>query len=263
MNIGAHVRNEAPLEAAAARDADLVQIFLSDPQSWKAPLPRDDAAALQAASLPIYVHSPYLINVGSPNNRVRIPSRKILADTVAAAEAIGAKGVVVHGGHVGDDEDLSTGVERWRKALDSFEITVPVLIENTAGGDKATVREIDAYGPLWEAIGDLPVGVCIDTCHAWAAGEDMSTVVDRVRAATGKIDLVHCNDSRDPAGSWRDRHANLGDGEIPEELLVAVVRAANAPVVVETPGGAEEQAADIAWLRERLTRDERSATRPS
>ncbi|MCH7585629.1 MAG: hypothetical protein IH941_10840 [Acidobacteria bacterium] len=80
----------------------------------------------------------------------------------------------------------------------------------------------------------------------------MSTVVERITAMTGGIDLVHCNDSRDPLGSNRDRHTNLGAGEIPVELLVEVVRSANAPVVVETPGGAEGQAADIALLREQL-----------
>jgi deoxyribonuclease IV len=250
--IGAHVRNESPLVAAGARGADVVQVFLSNPQSWKPPQPRPDAEELRAADLPIYVHSPYLINVGSPNNRVRIPSRKILADTVAAAAAIGAAGVVVHGGHIGDDEDAEVGVERWRKALDSFEVSVPVLLENTAGGTRAILREIAGYGLLWEAIGDLDVGVCIDTCHVWAAGEDLETVVGRVRAETGRLDLIHCNDSLDPFGSWRDRHANLGEGEIPEELLVGVARDAGVPAVVETPGAAEEHAADIAWLRARI-----------
>jgi deoxyribonuclease-4 len=77
-------------------------------------------------------------------------------------------------------------------------------------------------------------------------------VVSRVLAATGRIDLVHCNDSRDPFDSRRDRHANLGDGEIPGELLAGVVRDAGAPAVVETPGEAIEHSADIRWLRERL-----------
>lgn len=252
MKIGSHVSNSDPLAEAAARDADLIQVFLSNPQSWKKPLPRDDAEELLAADTPIYVHSPYLVNVGSSNNRIRIPSRKIIADTVEAAAAVGAAGVIVHGGHIDDDEDIAVGFERWRKALDSVELTVPLLIENTAGGGNAILRHLDNYGRLWEEIGDYGVGVCLDTCHAWAAGEDLSTVVERITAMTGGIDLVHCNDSRDPSGSNRDRHTNLGAGEIPVELLVEVVRSANAPVVVETPGGAEEQAADIALLREQL-----------
>lgn len=251
--VGAHVPSDDPLAEAASRGADLVQLFLSSPQSWKAPLPRADAEALRTATIPVYVHAPYLINVGSPNNRIRIPSRKILADTLAAADAVGAAGVIVHGGHVGNDEDVAVGRERWRKALESVDLVVPVLLENTAGGGNAILRECDSYGPLWEAIGSFRVGAVIDTCHAWAAGEDMATLVDRVRAATGRIDLVHCNDSRDPHASNRDRHANLGDGEIPEDVLVGVLRAAGAPVVVETPGEAPEHAADIAWVRARTS----------
>jgi deoxyribonuclease-4 len=252
MLIGAHLPSLRPLEEAAAVGAEVVQIFLSNPQSWKKPAPREDAGELRASPLPVYVHAPYLINVASPNNRVRIPSRNILADTLAAAGEVGAAGVVVHGGHVGDDEDAEAGVERWRKALEAVERPVPVLLENTAGGGNAVLREIARLGPLWEVVGHLGVGICLDTCHAWAAGEDLATLVDRVKAAAGRIDLVHCNDSRDPAGSGRDRHANLGRGEIPPDLLVAVVRAAGAPVVVETPDGEGGQADDIAWLKERL-----------
>ena len=250
--IGSHVSAADPVGAAQERDAELVQFFLSNPQSWKKPVPRDDVGELRASGLGLYAHAPYLINVGAANNRVRIPSRKILADTIAAAADLGMAGIVVHGGHFGDGEDAAVGRERWRKALDSVESTVPILLENTAGGEYAILREIDQYGPLWEVIGGYNVGVCIDTCHAWAAGEDLETIVDRVVAATGRIDLVHCNDSRDPHDSRRDRHANLGAGEIPEDLLLGLVRAGGAPVLVETPGEAPDQAADIAWLRARL-----------
>ncbi len=252
IRVGAHVSSVAPLEEAAERGADVVQVFLSNPQSWKKPPPRADVAALRAATLPLYVHAPYLINVASPNNRVRIPSRNILADTLQAAAAVGAAGVVVHAGHVGDDEDPAVGVERWRKALEAVARPVPVLLENTAGGGKAVFRDLGRLGPLWEAIGHLGVGVCLDTCHAWAAGEDLETAVDRVRAVTGGLQLLHCNDSRDPAGSSRDRHTNLGRGLIPLGLLAGVAAAAAAPIVVETPDDEGGQAADIAWLRERL-----------
>lgn len=252
MLIGAHVGPKDPIAEAAARNADVVQIFLSNPQSYKKPNPREDAAELIASDLAIYVHSPYIMNPVSANNRIRIPSRKTLAQTMEAAEAIGARGVVVHGGHVEDDEDLSVGFDRWRKALDSFESSVPLLIENTAGGGNAVVRSLDNYGPLWEIIGEYNVGVVLDTCHAWAAGEDLETAVERVTAATGRIDLVHCNDSRDPHDSRRDRHTNLGKGMIPQDLILAVVRAADAPVVVETPDDDGGQAEDIAWLRDNV-----------
>jgi len=252
MLIGAHVPSVHPLEEAAAVGAEVVQVFLSNPQSWKKPTARPDAAELRASPLAVYVHAPYLINVASPNNRVRIPSRNILADTLAAAEEVGAAGVVVHTGHVGDDEDPGVGAERWHKALEAVAPRLPVLLENTAGGGNAVLREIARLGRLWEEIGHLGVGICLDTCHAWAAGEDLMTLVDRVRSITGRIDLVHCNDSRDPAGSRRDRHTNLGRGEIPPDLLVGVAAAAEATVVVETPDEDGAQAADIAWLRVRL-----------
>ena len=252
LKIGAHVPAADPIEEAAAREADVVQIFVSNPQAWKKPTPRIDAERLLDATIDIYVHAPYLVNLASPNNRVRIPSRKMLAQTVEASALIGAKGVIVHGGSVGADEDVEVGFERWFKALDSFDVTVPVLVENTAGKGNTVMQNLDNYGPLWAAIGDFNVGVCLDTCHTWAAGADLETAVERITQYTGGIALVHANDSRDPFGSHRDRHANFGNGEIPENLLVGSIRDANAPVVVETPGGAEDQAVDIGWLRDRL-----------
>ena len=252
MIIGSHVTPGDPIGEAERRGAGAVQIFMSNPQQWKAPLARDDADVLKASSIDIYVHSPYLMNLASPNNRVRIPSRKTLAQTVAAAETIGARGVVVHGGSVGPDEDVSVGFERWRKALDSFEVTVPILVENTAGKGNSVMQDLNNYGPLWDAVGDYNVGVCLDTCHTWASGADMEGAVELITAATGGIALVHGNDSRDEAGSNRDRHTNFGDGQIPEDLLIGVIRAANATVIVETPGEAADQAADIEWIRTRL-----------
>lgn len=252
MILGAHVSPQDPLAEAEARGIEALQVFLSNPQQWKPPPPRDDAAALLASEIDIYVHAPYLMNLASANNRVRIPSRKTLAGTVEAAAAIGAKGVIVHGGSVGEGEDLAVGFERWRKALESFDVAVPILVENTAGTGTSVMHDLGNYGPLWEEIGDFDVGVCLDTCHTWAAGADLETAVDLVTDLVGGVALVHCNDSRDEAGSNRDRHANLGTGMIPEEHLMAVVRSADAPVILETPGGVEEHLADLAWLRKRL-----------
>src|SRR5918997_6890518 len=146
MLIGSHVAPDDPLATAEAEGADVVQIFLGDPQSWKAPKPRDDADRLRSSSVPIYVHAPYLINVASANNRVRIPSRKILQQTCDAAADIAARAVIVRGGHVTDDDDLQAGFERWRKALERLETDVPVYLENTAGGDHALARHFDTIG---------------------------------------------------------------------------------------------------------------------
>ena len=252
ITFGAHVPAADPLGEAEARGAGVVQFFLGNPRSWKKPLPRRDAEELRNSPVDIYIHAPYLVNVVNRNNRIRIPSRKILANTVEGAEQIGAAGIIVHGGHVTKDEAVEDGFPRWRKALETLETDIPILIENTASGNNAQARRLDHLARLWDVIGDLDPGFCLDTCHAWAGGELMDGLVERVLEATGRIDLVHLNDSRDGFDSRRDRHANLGQGHIPGDLLVEVVRAAGAPALVETPGGAEQHRADLAWLRERL-----------
>lgn len=252
IKLGAHVPASDPLGEASARGAQIVQFFLGNPQSWRKPAPRQDAEQLKASAVDIYVHAPYLVNVVNPNNRVRIPSRKILAHTVEGAEQIGAAGIIVHGGHVTNDERVEDGFPRWRKALESVETEIPILIENTASGKNAQARRLDYLARLWDVIGDLGPGFCLDTCHAWAGGEEMEGLVERVLEATGRIDLVHLNDSRDGFNSRRDRHANLGQGYVPGDLLVEVVRAAGAPTLIETPGDAEQHRADLKWIRESL-----------
>jgi len=247
--VGAHTPAGRPLEEAAVRNADLVQIFLSNPQGWRKPEPRADAAELAASPLPIYVHSPYLINVCADDNKVRVPSRRILQETCDAASEIGAAAVVVHGGHVTGDGPQEEGIVRWRKALDVLDTGMQVLIENTAGGDKAVARRVEWIARLWEEIGGFGVGFVLDTCHSWAGGEPFDELVERTLDATGRIDLVHANDSKDPFDSRRDRHQNLGKGMIPPDDLATVISGARAPVVVETPGGAVEQSADIEWVR--------------
>jgi deoxyribonuclease IV len=258
MRIGAHVDPASPLEEAAARGAEAVQFFLTDPQGYKTPKPREDAAALRASEVDVYIHAPYIVNVASPNNRIRIPSRKLLMAHAKAAAELGAKGLIVHGGHVGSGADISAGFDNWRKAFEYAEndggLPLPILIENTAGGDNACARRFDDLARLWEAVGSFGAGFCLDTCHAFAGGEDLVGVVDRVKAITGRIDLIHANDSKGGFDSGQDRHDNLGNGKIDPELIVAAIRAAGAPAVVETPGGAEGQTADITLLRERTGR---------
>ncbi|XVV12765.1 deoxyribonuclease IV [Actinoplanes sp. CA-131856] len=258
MRIGAHVDPTDPLEAARERGAEAVQFFLTDPQGYKTPKPREDAAVLRGSEVDIYIHAPYIVNVASPNNRIRIPSRKLLMAHAKAAAELGAKGLIVHGGHVGKDADLAAGFDNWRKAFEYAEsdggLPLPILIENTAGGDNACARRFDDLARLWDAVGSFGAGFCLDTCHAFAGGEDLVGIVDRVKSITGRIDLIHANDSKGGFDSGQDRHDNLGNGKIDPELIVAAIRAAGAPAVVETPGGSEGQTADIALLRERTGR---------
>jgi len=262
LRIGGHVDQLDPIAETRAREATLSQFFLGDPQGWKGPKVayvggagalRDAAAR---ADIDLYVHAPYVLNVATSNNRIRIPSRKLLQQTVDLAAEIGAQGVIVHGGHVSKSDDPAVGFDNWRKCVERLEMRVPLLIENTAGGDNAMARRLERIGRMWDAISDTEhadsVGFCLDTCHAHAGGEELVGLVERVRAITGRIDLVHANDSRDAFDSGADRHANFGDGKISPDDLLAVVREAAAPVVCETPGGADGQGADIASLRKHL-----------
>ncbi|MGH2758236.1 MAG: TIM barrel protein, partial [Actinomycetota bacterium] len=159
--------------------------------------------------------------------------------------------VIVHGGHA--DDDVNEGFGRWVRTLEMLTSDVPVFIENTPGGKNAVAKRFDDLARLWDAISkmdtSLTIGLCFDTCHAHAAGEELGDAVERILAITGRIDLVHANDSKDEAGKGRDRHTNLGTGKIDPDALRHMIRAAKAPVICETPGGVDELVADLAFVR--------------
>ncbi len=252
--LGAHVGRRGLLAAAAELEVECLQIFLSNPGSWKKPPPHPEADEIRASEIDLYVHAPYLINVCSPKPNVRYGSRKILQQTCDAAATVGAAGVIVHAGHA--EDGIAEGVGRWPRTLEMLESEVPVLIENTAGGENAVARRFEALAQLWEALagydGPVPLGFCLDTCHAHAAGEELSDAVERAIAITGRLDLLHANDSRDPPGTGADRHARLGGGQIDPEGLRAMIGAAGdagAPIVIETPGPRSGMLADLAYIR--------------
>jgi len=251
--IGAHFHVDNPLALAQAATADVAQFFLGDPQDWKPPvIPGDPAQIKQAwadAGIDFYIHSPYPVNLASTNNRIRHPSRTIVKQQLKAAASVGAKALVVHGGHVTAKDDPQDGLINWAKAMEQIERPIPMLIENTAGGDGAMARSLDMIARLWDAVGGLDnIGFCLDTCHANSAGIDLADAVDRVMAITGRIDLVHCNNSRDAFNSGQDRHANITKGTIEPKLLLEVIEAAGAPVICETP----DAPADVKWLKGQL-----------
>ena len=227
VTLGAHVDQADPIAEAKARGTTLVQFFLGDPQGYKGPAYayaggadglRDDAAA---AGIDLYVHSPYLINVATTNNRIRIPGRKLLQQHIDGAASIGAKGLIVHGGHLNKDEDPAIGFDNWRKAVEATDLKIPLLIENTAGGDNAMTRYLDRIAGVWDAIGSASgsenVGFCLDTCHAHAGGNSLETVVkdvlcdhrpDRPRALQRQPRRVRLR--RGPAHQPRQRHDRPG-----------------------------------------------------
>ena len=258
LALGGHADTDA-LAAASAGGFDIVQTFIGDPQAWKghavdhpggAAGLRADAAA---SGVGLYIHAPYVVNVATANNRVRIPSRQILARQMALAAEAGARGVIVHGGHLTASDDPAVGYANWRKAIEGLDLSVPLLIENTAGGTHAMTRHLDGIARLWDALsgaeGFESVGFCLDTCHAHAGGLEPSGLVDAIKAITGRIDLVHLNDSRDAFGSGADRHAVLGLGQCDPEYLVQVVRDADTATILETPGDPASHAAQLDWLR--------------
>ena len=206
------------------------------------------------------MHAPYLINVCSPRNNVRYGSRKILQQTCDAAAEVGAAAVIVHGGHA--DDDIAQGVGRWIRTLEMLTSEVPVYLENTAGGKNAVARRFDALARLWDGISkmktDVEIGFCFDTCHAHAAGEDLSDAVERVRKIVGRIDLLHANDSRDPAGTGADRHANLGKGEIGADVLSAMIEAAGTARRRRDAGGRRRRCAPTSSSCERRWPSRRS-----
>jgi deoxyribonuclease IV len=250
--IGAHVSSDEPLGSAAELGVDCVQIFLGKPQGWEKPPERDDAEELRASEVGLYIHAPYLINVCSPKPNIRHGSRKILQQHCDAAAAVGGAALIVHPGHA--EDGIDEGVKRWASTLERLSSEVPVYLENTAGGENAVARRADALAKLWDAVAaadtDVDIGFCFDTCHAHAAGEELSDVVERMRAITGRIDLCHANDSRDPPGTGADRHANLGAGEMDPEALRQMIRACAAPVLVETPAAGHP--ADLEFVRAAL-----------
>ena len=177
---------------------------------------------LRAAEFDVYVHAPYLINVCSPKPNVRYGSRKILQQTCDAAAAIGAAAVIVHGGHA--EDDIAEGLGRWLRSLEMLETEVKVLIENTAGGENAVARRFDALAALWEALArrrrrGRPRLLLRHLPRARGGrGPLRRRSSARSRSPVG-IDLLHANDSRDPAGTGADRHANLGAGQVDVDAL--------------------------------------------
>jgi deoxyribonuclease-4 len=276
--IGAHVPVAggfpAGLRYAADIGAEAIQVFVSSPRSWALPAgdPAQDRQAgairdwLGEAGLPVFVHTPYLINVGSADPVIRERSAASMLYSLRRGSAIGARGVVVHTGSAsGGDRDKSMLHARdgLLAALDSIPDGGPdLLLEPTAGVGQLLCSSLADLGPYLEMLGWHPrAGVCLDTCHTFSAGHDLAArggadavlgELAAVLGGTSRLRLVHANDSKDPCGSHRDRHENIGAGQIGAQAFRALLRhpaAAGVPFVVETPGPRAAHAADIATLK--------------
>lgn len=251
---GAHLSKTNYLDELAQTNADIFQIFISNPRGYQPPS-LQDKNIFALAPKPVVLHLPYLVNFASERIDVRENSLKLYQNTVSGLNS-NFHSIVVHGGQGGKLVDVETATQRW---LDTLTNTPPastkLLIENTAGGNAAPGKNLNDLINLVLQLRDAGhnVGVCYDTCHAWAAGvesllEGYQILVDKL----GAVDLIHFNDSRDPLGSNRDRHALLKEGLIPfanlEQLLTKAYKD-KVPFILETPGDKVLWSEEISLLR--------------
>jgi deoxyribonuclease-4 len=256
--IGAHVPvagglGTGGLKYAAEIGAEAVQVFVSNPRGWAQTVgkPTEDAK-LMAGELPVYVHATYLINFGSPTADTLTKSVESVRFALARGKEIGAKGVVVHTGSA-----VTQSVEEAMRQI--HENVLPILaalpddgpdllLEPMAGQGAMLCATVDQLGPYFEALENHPkLGVCLDTCHAFAAGHDLAAEkgVDQTleeliaTVGPGRLKLIHANDSMDLCGSKKDRHENIGAGhigELPFARLLHHPEVAGVPFIIETPG---------------------------
>jgi len=272
--VGAHVPVSGGLGKALAYAREIgagaLQVFVSNPRGWapSAGDPETDerfGADCAAAGLPVFVHAPYLVNFGSPTAATLGRSVAAVEHALARGAAIGARGVVVHAGSAvagaHRDDALAQLRSHLLPVLEAADPAGPrVLVEPTAGGGQALAATVQDLQEWFAQVDDHPMlGVCLDTCHAFAAGHDvavpggMKQTLDALVKAVGRgrLDLVHANDSKDRLGSARDRHEAIGQGRIGKEPFAELFRhpaTRGVPVVVETPGDAASHRRDIELL---------------
>jgi deoxyribonuclease IV len=274
--VGAHVAVGSGLLSgglAYARDvgAEAVQVFVSNPRGW-APTAGDPVkdsafrAVCAQARMPVFVHATYLVNLGSPTEATRTKSVESLRGGLRRGRRIGARGVVFHAGSALDAGDRDEALLRVRELLlpvlcDLTEDDPDLVVELSAGGGGSLAATVEDLEPFLAAVESHPrLGVCLDTCHAFAAGHDLAspggvrTTLNSLRktVGSGRLKLVHANDSLDPCGSRRDRHASIGAGRIGLNPFAELFRhpvTRGIPVIIETPGKAADHAKDVAALK--------------
>jgi deoxyribonuclease-4 len=258
--IGAHVSPAGGLakaiERGVQRGCEAIQIFNQSPRMWRPTAYREDdfAAfrdAMQASPIDaVLIHAVYLLNCASDDPGIRAKSLAALTHSLRVGQAIGASGVVLHPGSAktGDvGAAIARAGETIREALAESE-GCELHLENTAGAGGTLGRSFDELARLLDVAGaGERVGVCLDSCHLLASGYDIRTAAGMAsvlsectrKLGRSRIRSLHLNDSQTPLGSNRDRHANVGAGELGEQGCVAFLSAPGLqklPCVLETPG---------------------------
>jgi deoxyribonuclease-4 len=258
--IGAHVSSSGGIHNAVARaaaiGADAMQVFTQSPRTWR-PTNHDPETFARFRERRaeegiggVLCHALYLCNLAAPDDAVYEKSVAALRNTMEVASAIGADGVVFHvGSHLGSG--LAAGLERVVPAMERvLELTSDetwLLMENSAGAGGTIGRSVEELATLYERLGRHPrLGICLDSCHLYVSGVDVTDAaaldacLDEVDAAIGldRLRALHVNDSAAPLGSNRDRHANLLEGLLGEQLGVFLgnPRLQGLPAVLETAG---------------------------
>ena len=274
--IGAHTPTtggmaKRSIEYAKTTGAEVIQVFASSPRMWAMPAAKpdlDEAFKIKAAELDIhtYVHAPFLINLGSPTEATYLNSLASTSYSLSRGVDIGALGVVIHTGSAVDathvDQAWKQIHEGMMPILNALDDDAPfLLLEPTAGQGQSLVKKLDDLENYLKALEYHPkVGICLDTCHVFAAGHDiavkggMTKTLDLLVEIAGvdRFKLVHANDSMDVCGALKDRHQNIGDGHIgvePFAELLAHPATAGVPLVLETPGMEEKHTIEVALLK--------------
>jgi deoxyribonuclease-4 len=240
------------LKYAAEIGAEAIQVFVSNPRGWALSAGKsDEDTKLRESGVPAYVHATYLINFGSPTEETLKKSVDSTRHALSRGADIGALGVVVHTGSAVSqsyDDAMRQIHEHLLPLLDEIPEDGPdLLLEPMAGQGAMLCATVQQLGPYFDALDRHPrIGVCLDTCHAFAAGHDLTAedgvketldaLVDTVGAE--RLKLIHANDSKDPCGSAKDRHEHIGAGQIGERPFAELFRhpaAAGVPFIIETP----------------------------
>jgi deoxyribonuclease-4 len=268
--IGGHVSVAGGLATGGLKymaeiGAEMIQVFVTNPRAWALTEgnPAEDAK-LAESGVETFVHVPYLANFGSPNPETLAGTVRLVRHTLRRGVATGAKGVVVHTGSA-VTQPRDAAMRQLREHLLPLLDEIPdggpdLLLEPMAGQGAMLCAAVDDLEPYFAALDWHPrAAVCLDTCHAFSAGHDLTTeqgvreTFDALhKIAPGRLKLVHANDSKDDLGSKKDRHENIGAGRIGAEAFGHLMRhpaVAGVPICIETPGKADKHRADIELLK--------------
>jgi deoxyribonuclease-4 len=277
--VGTHLKVGKGLVAGAFTEArrigaETIQVFVGNPRGWalSGGDPKVDAAFRQACAevgMRAFIHSPYLVNLGSPTPATYEKSVASVAHNLKRAAEIGAEGVVVHTGSCVAEGSTEAAMRQVRngllpilETLGSDDEAPWLLLEPTAGQGQSLCAGVEDLAAYLEALDFHPkAGICLDTCHVFAAGAPLdepggaTSTVDRIVeiGGPGRLRLIHANDSMDVRGAFKDRHQKIGQGHIGMaafEELFAHPATAGVPFVLETPGSRDLDDPDIGLLKQ-------------